>query len=176
MSISIIAAMARNRIIGINNSLPWHLPADLQHFKQVTMGKPIIMGRKTYESIGRPLPGRTNIIISGNRDYAAAGCRIVHSIADALAEIDPDEEAMVIGGASFYAQALPYASRMYLTIIDEDFDGDAVFPEYDQTQWQEIERVEGVSDSKNTHRYYFITLERKTSTGSGLGTQVLKFY
>lgn len=161
MTISIIAAMARNRIIGINNTLPWRLPADLQHFKRVTMGKPVIMGRKTFESIGRPLPGRANIIITRDRDYTAEGCHIVHSIADAFAEIDPHEEAMVIGGASFYAQALPYASRMYLTIIDEDFDGDAVFPEYNPSRWQVIKRVDGVRDAKNAHRYYFITLERK---------------
>jgi len=160
MTIAIVAAMARNRIIGINNTLPWHLPADLQHFKQITMGKAVIMGRKTFESIGRPLPGRRNIIITRDHGFTAEGCRVVHSIADAFAEIDPDDEAMVIGGASFYAQALPYASRMYLTIIDEDFEGDAVFPEYDPAQWQEVKRVDGISDEKNRHRHYFITLEK----------------
>jgi dihydrofolate reductase len=161
MLISIIAAMARNRIIGINNTLPWHLPADLQHFKQVTMGKPVIMGRKTYESIGRPLPGRSNIIISQNRDFTAEGCQVVHSIDEAFVELAHHDEVMVIGGASFYAQVLPYANRLYLTIIDEDFDGDAEFPTYNADEWQEVEHIEGVLDAKNPHPHYFITLERK---------------
>jgi len=163
MKISLIAAMARNGIIGINNTLPWSLPADLKHFKEITMGKPVIMGRKTYESIGRPLPGRLNIIISQNRDYSVEGCQVAHSIDDAFAAAEKYDEAMVIGGASFYKQALAYANRLYLTIIDEDFEGDATFPEFDKDEWREIEHSEGIVDAKNTHPHYFITLERKTS-------------
>jgi len=154
--------MACNRVIGINNTLPWHLPADLQHFKQITMGKPVIMGRKTYESIGRPLPGRLNIIISQNQDYIVEGCQVVHSIDEAFSAASQYDEAMVIGGASFYAQALPYANRLYLTVIDENFDGDATFPEYNEGEWQEIERTAGVTDTNNTHPHYFITLEKLT--------------
>jgi dihydrofolate reductase len=161
MNISIIAAMARNRIIGINNTLPWRLPADLQHFKQITMGKPVIMGRKTYESIGRPLPGRLNIVISQNQEYTVEGCQVVHSIDEAFAAASHYDEAMIIGGASFYNQALAYARRLYLTIIDEDFEGDARFPEYSADEWQEIDRIEGVVDAKNTHPHHFITLERR---------------
>jgi len=163
MNISIIAAMARNRIIGINNTLPWRLPADLQHFKQITMGKPVIMGRKTYESIGRPLPGRLNIIISQNLDYSVEGCQVVHSIAEAFSAASHYDEAMIIGGASFYNQALAYAGRLYLTIIEEDFEGDACFPEYNEDEWQEIERIEGIRDAKNSHPHHFIILERKTA-------------
>jgi len=162
--ISIISAMARNRVIGINNTLPWHLPADFQHFKQVTMGKPIIMGRLTYESIGKPLPGRTNIIVTNNRDYqpenANDSCIICHTLEQALSA-SPAEEVMVIGGASFYAQALPYAQRLYLTLIDETFDGDAWFPDINPAEWQEIEHRQGVVDDKNRFAHDFITLERK---------------
>jgi len=163
MKISIIAAMARNRVIGINNTLPWSLPADLQHFKKITMGKPIIMGRKTYDSIGRPLPGRPNIIISQNHDYTAEGCQVVYTIDAAFAAAKQYDEVMIIGGASFYRQALAYAHRLYLTIIDEDFEGDTTFPEYNRHEWQEVERSEGVTDEKNTHPHHFITLERKNA-------------
>jgi len=159
--ISLIAAMASNRVIGINNTLPWHLPADFKHFKAVTMGKPILMGRKTFESIGRPLPGRTNIIITNNHSYSAKGCHVVNSIDEALALTQDETEVLVIGGASFYQQTLPIAQRIYLTIIHHPFDGDAHFVELDETVWRETERVNCEPDDKNQYAYSFITLERQ---------------
>jgi len=159
--ISLIAAMASNRVIGINNTLPWHLPADFKHFKAVTMGKPILMGRKTYESIGRPLPGRTNIIITNNPSYVAEGCHVVNSIEQALTLTEDDAEVMVIGGASFYQQTLPIAQRIYLTIIHHDFEGDAHFVEVDESIWREIERVDCQPDEKNCYPYSFLTLEKQ---------------
>lgn len=159
-TISLIAAMAENRVIGINNTLPWHLPADFKHFKSVTMGKPILMGRKTYESIGRPLPGRTNVIITNNSDYCAEGCEVVNSIDEALSLTSDQPEVMVIGGASFYQQTLPIAHKIYLTIIHHNFEGDAHFVEFDQSQWREVERVDHEADEKNGYPYSFVTLER----------------
>ena len=159
--ISLIAAMASNRVIGINNTLPWHLPADFKHFKAVTMGKPILMGRKTYESIGRPLPGRTNIIITHNPSYVAEGCHVVNSIEQALTLTENDAEVMVIGGASFYQQTLPIAQRIYLTIIHHDFDGDAHFVKYDESIWREVERVDHQPDENNRYPYSFLTLEKQ---------------
>jgi len=162
MKISIIAAMSRNRVIGINNTLPWHLPADLKHFKSITLNKTIVMGRKTYESIGRPLPKRSNIIITRNADFLAEGCTIVHTIDAALACATEQEEVMVIGGASFYEQILPRADRIYLTLIDGDFEGDTLFPEYDPSDWQETENINQTPDEKNKYQYSFIVLDRKT--------------
>ncbi len=154
--------MASNRVIGINNTLPWHLPADFKHFKSVTMGKPILMGRKTFESIGHPLPGRTNIIITNNRSYSAEGCFVVNSIDEALALTQEAPEVMIIGGASFYQQALPIAQRIYLTIIHHSFEGDAYFVTLDDAEWCEIERIDCDTDDKNRYPYSFITLERNT--------------
>jgi len=159
--ISLIAAMAPNRVIGVNNTLPWHLPADFKHFKSVTMGKPILMGRKTYESIGRPLPGRKNIIITNNTSYSADGCIVVNGIDEALAQVQDDAEVMVIGGASFYQLALPIAQRIYLTIIHHEFEGDAHFVTLDKTIWNEIDRVDCEPDAKNQYPYSFLTLERQ---------------
>ncbi|MDX1252093.1 MAG: type 3 dihydrofolate reductase [Gammaproteobacteria bacterium] len=160
MIISLIAAMADNRVIGIDNTLPWRLPADLKHFKKITLGKPILMGRKTYESIGKPLPERTNIIVTADRDYQAPGCVVVHSIDEALAACGNSEETMVIGGASFYEQLLPRADRLYLTLIHENFAGDAWFPAYDPAQWQEIERTDHQPDEANPYRYSFVVMKR----------------
>ena len=163
--VSIIAAMARNRVIGINNTLPWHLPADFKHFKQVTMGKPVVMGRLTYESIGKPLPGRMNIIVTSDTSYrpenADESCIVAHTLDDALDAAGQVDEIMIIGGASFYAQTLPHADRLYLTIIDEDFDGDAWFPELDPNDWREIARTHGTVDDRNPHPHDFVTLARK---------------
>lgn len=159
--ISLVAAMASNRVIGINNRLPWHLPADFKHFKRVTMGKPILMGRKTFESIGHPLPGRTNIIITSNHAYRAAGCHVVNSIDDALAVTANSAEVMVIGGASFYQQTLPMAQRIYLTVIHHAFDGDAHFVTIDESEWFEVDRINHAADEKNRYPYSFITLERE---------------
>lgn len=138
--VSLIVAMANDRVIGVDNTLPWRLSADLKRFKAITMGKPIIMGRKTWESIGRPLPGRLNIVVSRNADYLADGAQVVNSLdaALALANAEDSEEIMIMGGANLYEQALPKVDTMYLTLIDLDVDGDAWFPAYDDTQWQMI--------------------------------------
>jgi len=166
MKVSLIAAMAKDRVIGINNSLPWKLPADMQWFRKHTLGKPIIMGRKTFESFGgRSLPDRTNIIITHDKDYHVdADVVIVHSIEEALqAAQDSDnnvEEVMVIGGASFYAQMLEQADRFYITKVDGEFEGDAWFPEYEHLGWTEISRVEHAADEKNAHDCSFILLEK----------------
>ena len=160
MNISIIVAMATNRVIGHENRLPWHLPADLQHFKRITMGKPILMGRKTWESIGRPLPGRTNIVITRDVSYSADGCVVVHSLDAALEAARDNDEIMVIGGAEFYRQVLPRASTLYLTLVDGEFEGDAFFPEIDENEWLEVERSDHGPDEKNPHAYSFIRLER----------------
>ena len=161
MIISLIAAMDKHRAIGIENRLPWHLPADLQHFKKTTMGKPVIMGRNTYESIGRPLPGRLNIVVTRNTDYQAPGCTLANSFDDAIAKAEGHEEIMIMGGASFYEHSLPYAHRLYLTFVDTQVEGDAFFPEWNTEQWQEVERESHQADEKNPFNYEFVTLERK---------------
>jgi len=166
MLISLIVAMDRNRLIGRGNALPWHLPADLAHFKAVTMGKAIIMGRKTYESIGRPLPGRHNIIISRNPVFSAPGCTVVASVEAALAAAGEVDEVMVIGGAQLYAELLPRAQRIYLTRIEAEFDGDAWFPSLDAASWQEVACSTQAADERNPFRYSFVTLERRTGMAS----------
>jgi dihydrofolate reductase len=158
--ISIIVAMAQNRVIGNNNSLPWHLPADLQHFKAMTIGKPIIMGRKTWESLPGKLPGRPHIIISANPDYSADGCTVVNSLKQAIEVAGDVPEVMIVGGAMLYAQALPIADNIYLTMVETEADGDTLFPEYEQAQWRETAREHHSSDDKNPFTYSFITLSR----------------
>ncbi len=158
--ISIIAALARNRVIGIHNRLPWRLPADLKFFRRTTLGHAVIMGRKNYESIGRPLPQRQNIVLSTDSGYQAPGCQVRHSLAAALAAAGDDPEIFIIGGANLYAQALPLAERMYLTLIEAEFDGDAWFPEYDEREWREIAREEHAPDADNPYRFSFLTLQR----------------
>jgi len=160
MRISIIVAMSENRVIGIENTLPWHLPADLKHFKSLTMGKPIVMGRKTYESIGRPLPGRTNIVISRDSGYRAEGVTVVRTPEAALQAAGDVEEVMIIGGASFYRQMLPQTDRLYLTLVHQTIDGDAWFPELDDSQWQPLSREDHSPDGKNPWPYSFITMQR----------------
>ena len=159
--LSLIAAMDNNRLIGCNNELPWRLPADLQHFKQVTMGKPIIMGRKTWESLGRPLPGRTNIAITRDSGYRAEGAIVVHSLESALDSVADAAEVMIIGGANLYAQAITLANRLYLTRIDEVFEGDAWFPEVDSADWELVASEHHEADESNPHVYVFETWERK---------------
>ena len=160
VSLSLIVAMDRNRLIGNNNQLPWHMPADLAHFKQVTMGKPIVMGRKTYESIGRPLPGRKNIVLS-RAGYSADGVEVVSSICEAVATVADAKEVMIIGGATIYASVLDVVDRIYLTIIDDEFSGDAWFPEFDKELWTVISEEQFSADDKNRYAYRFITYERK---------------
>jgi dihydrofolate reductase len=152
--------MDANRVIGYRNRLPWHLPADLRHFKQITMGKPILMGRRTWESIGRPLPGRSNIVITRDRAYAAAGCSVVHSVDEALRAAQGHEEVMLIGGEQLYRQLLPQTERLYITQVQGEFPGDAFFPELDPAGWREVARSEQPRDEKNAHACSFITLER----------------
>lgn len=156
--LSIIVAMARNRTIGIDNTLPWHLPEDLKHFKAVTMGHHIIMGRKTYESIGRPLPGRTTVIVTRNRDYLMEGCLIANSLDDAIKLASVDAEAFCVGGANLYAQMLPRADRLYITEIQADYEGDAHFPAIAPSQWTERSREQNVSATGL--RYDFIVYDR----------------
>ena len=161
MIISLIAAMGKDRVIGIDNRLPWRLPADMKHFRALTMGKPVLMGRKTFDSIGKPLPGRTNIVVSQDPDFHPEGVTVARSIAEALTAGRDAEEIMVIGGASFYAQLLPRAQRLYLTEIHQEFHGDAFFPAWDPREWREIERDDHVADGDDTFPYSFITLARR---------------
>ena len=173
MRLSIIVAAADNGVIGHNNALPWHLSEDLQHFKRLTLGKPILMGRKTFESIGRPLPGRTNIVISTNPDYQPDGVRVVGSLPDALALaesialIDGAEELMVIGGAQIYAEALPRAQRLYLTRVHAEVEGDAFLPTIDWSQWREIARERHAAVPPNPYDYSFVVYESRAGR-SGL--------
>ncbi|MGN5011352.1 type 3 dihydrofolate reductase [Aeromonas veronii] len=163
MKISMIAAMAHDRVIGKDNQMPWHLPADLAHFKRVTLGKPVLMGRKTFESIGRPLPGRRNLVISRNPDYQAEGIEVVGSIEAALALLAGSsvEELMVIGGGHLYAEMLPSADCLYLTQIDLAVEGDTRFPAFDDGQWQRIACESHPADEKNPHPYSFETWQRR---------------
>lgn len=160
MRISLVVAMSRNRVIGLNNRLPWRLPEDLKYFRALTWGKPIVMGRRTHDSIGRPLPGRRNIVVTRNAGYQAEGCTVVHDLEAAWKAADA-EEVMVIGGAELYAQTLHSADRLYLTLVDADFEGDAYFPDYDDDQWEERERHCHEPDSNNPYRYCYLTLARK---------------
>lgn len=167
MNLSLICAMAENRVIGRNNSLPWHLSEDLKYFKATTMGHSIIMGRKTWESIGRALPGRTSIVVSTNEDYEAPGAKVVNSLPEAirLAEsisiIDGTEEAFVIGGAGLYAAALPYAQRFHLTKVHAEVEGDTRLDEFDESEWQETARVDFEKDESNPYDYSICLLERR---------------
>jgi dihydrofolate reductase len=145
MGLSLIVARASNGVIGKDNQLPWRLPADLKYFKAVTMGKPIVMGRKTFESIGRPLPGRQNIVVSRNPDFMSDGITVVHSVEAAIAAANEAAEIMLIGGTELYTLSLSLADKVYLTEIHQDFDGDARFPNLD-SQWKEISRDDHFSD------------------------------
>ena len=158
--ISIIAALAENRVIGVNNTLPWRLPNDLKHFRRLTTGHAIILGRKNYESIGKPLPERTNIVITRNRDFHADGCLIAHSLDEALALASNDPEIFIIGGAEIYRAALARADRLYLTRVHAAIAGDTYFPEFDETEWQEISRERHATDERHAYAYSFVVLER----------------
>jgi len=166
MRLALIWAMSRNRTIGRNNALPWHLSEDLKYFKRVTMGKPVIMGRKTWESIGRPLPGRTNIVITRDSKFTAPGIKVVHSLdaakalAESIALIDGADEAIVMGGAQIYELALPMADRLYLTQVHAEVEGDAHFPLFDLTQWEELGREDFQAAGPNPYDYSFVVLER----------------
>ena len=162
MSISLIVAVAEQGVIGQENALPWRLPGDLKRFKALTMGKPIIMGRKTFDSIGRPLPGRTNIVITRQSGLQLPGCVVVGSLSEALTAVHADEY-MVIGGAEIYRQVLPLAQRVYLTQVHANISGDAFFPALEPTQWHETYREDVPADEQNQYAHSFITLERVKS-------------
>jgi len=160
MALNLIFARARNGVIGHNNTLPWHLPEDLAHFKQTTLGQPVVMGRKTWESLPpkfRPLPGRTNIVVTRQTDWHAEGALVAHSIEEALHHCAADAQVWVIGGAEVYAQAMPLANRAVVTEIDADFEGDAFAPTFD-TSWHETERTSHLA--ANGLAYSFVTLTR----------------
>ncbi|MEN8220714.1 MAG: dihydrofolate reductase [Pseudomonadota bacterium] len=157
--LSLCVAMDKNRLIGNDNALPWHLPADLKHFRAVTMGKPIIMGRKTYVSIGRPLPGRLNVVLS--RHLSFAGCKVFRRLEDVLAFSKDYEECVVIGGAKIYELLLGEVQRMYVTWVHGAFVGDTYFPDYEPEQWQVVDRLDCEADAKNAYPYSFTVLERK---------------
>ena len=157
--------MARNRVIGRDNALPWKLPDEMRHFMRTTVGKPVIMGRRQWEAMDKPLPKRTNIVITRNRDYVANGAIVAHDLAEALERArevsTPDGEAMVIGGAEIYALALPLADRLYYTLIDADIDGDVRFPEFDETQWREVSSERHERDERHAFPYTIRVLERR---------------
>jgi dihydrofolate reductase len=161
MKLSLIVAMDKNRLIGSNGKLPWHLPGDLRNFKKITLHKPIIMGRKTHESIGKPLPDRKNIIISRNNDYRAEGCVICHNLEDALKLCAGDEEAIIIGGAEIYLQALDQVDRIYLTEVHAELEGDVYFPEFGRESWDEIIRDDYLADEENEYSFSFFILEKR---------------
>jgi dihydrofolate reductase len=162
--VSFVVAQANNRVIGKSNDLPWYLPADLKHFKSITSGKPVIMGRNTYESIlariGKPLPNRQNVVITTNRNYKAPGCQVVGSVEEALKLHSKDDEVFVIGGARVFQESLQYADRIYMTQVRADFEGDTFFPKLDPLVWRAGSRETHPADEKNGHPYEFITYER----------------
>ncbi|PCH84356.1 MAG: dihydrofolate reductase [Piscirickettsiaceae bacterium] len=158
--ISMIVAMGDNNAIGKNNELLWHLPDDFKHFKSVTMGKPILMGRKTYQSIGRPLPGRENIVVTRDKAFLAKGVTVVGSIEAALEAGKQYDEVMVIGGASFYQQMLPMTDKLYVTHVHHGFEADAFFPDIAPDEWRVLEKVDHVADEKHKYSFSFVTYKR----------------
>lgn len=158
--LSMIVAHANNRVIGKNNDMPWHLPADLAYFKKTTLGKPIIMGRKTFQSIGRPLPGRKNIVISRDESYQVEGVEVVNSVDAALSLVSDSEEVMVIGGGAIYQHCLAAAQRLYITHIDADIAGDTYFPEYDLAVWKKVASTIRPNDEKNQYQLDFSVYEK----------------
>lgn len=160
---SIIVAVAQNGVIGKNNDLIWHLPGDLRYFKETTKGHYVIMGRKTFESFGKPLINRTNIIVTRNPDYHQEGCIIVNSLEKALqlADKDNQEEAFILGGGEIYRQAMDICDRLYITEIKASFEGDTYFPTIDEKNWKEVKRIKNQSDQKNKYPYDFVVYERK---------------
>ena len=160
MTISIIVAIAENYAIGKNNQLLWHMPHDLKHFKEITSGRTIVMGRKTYESVGKPLPNRRNIVVT-RQDIEIPGCEVVKSVDEGLSLCTGEDEVFIGGGAEIYRLAMDKTDRIYLTIIDHNFDADTFFPEIDYNRWHEVSREDYEPDEKNRYPYSFITLERR---------------
>jgi len=162
MSISIIVAMAKNCTIGVNNTLPWRCPEDLKYFKTLTMGHHMIMGRKTFDSIGKPLPGRTTVVITRNSDLEIGGCLIAHSLKDAIDACAGDEEIFIVGGAELYRQAVTLVDTLYITEIQQDVEGDAHFPELDKAAWVETSREKRSQETPQPLNYHFVTYRRKS--------------
>ena len=160
MIISLIAAMDKHGVIGKQNALPWYLPADLRHFKKLTIGKPIIMGSTTFASIGKALPNRINIVMTRDINFITKGCVVVHSVEDALHAAQGYEGIMVIGGANVFTQFLPLAGKMYLTMIDTEIDGDVYFPKWNPDEWRETGQETHEPDERNPYHYTFLTLDR----------------
>ena len=162
MKISMIVAMGRDNVIGKQNKMPWDLPADLKYFKDVTLGHPVVCGRKTLESMGGPLKGRRNIILSRNKDYKPdCDCEVVHSVDEVLQlSSASNEEVFIIGGAEIYKMFLPYANKLYITTIDQDFEGDTFFPEISEDEWSQVSVKEGQRDEKNPYHYQFRVFQR----------------
>jgi dihydrofolate reductase len=158
--ISIIVAMAKNRTIGVNNTLPWRCPEDLKHFKALTMGHHMIMGRKTFDSIGKPLPGRTTVVVTRNQALQIEGCVMAYSLHAAIAACASDAEIFIVGGAELYTQALALADTLYLTEIQQDVAGDAHFPEFNTREWQEVARDPRQQDTPQPLSYHFVTYHR----------------
>lgn len=161
MRVSMIVAMAENHVIGINNQMPWHLSSDLKRFREITMGKPILMGRRTHASIGRALPGRTNIVLTHDKAWHAAGCVIAHSFEASLEAAGDADELMIIGGSALYEAFLPDAQRLYLTLIHRSFEGDTVFPTLDWSAWEISQQEEITDDPLVDFSYSFLTLDKK---------------
>ncbi len=161
MQLSIIVAMDRNRVIGRGDTLPWHISTDLKNFKKITMGNPIIMGRKTHESIGRPLPGRENIILTRDKNYTSEGCTVLHSMDEIFEHCKEVDEVMITGGSEIYKLSLEQATRLYLTEVHTEIEGDTFFPEFDRSDWREVSREDHSSDEKNEFDYSFVLLERE---------------
>ena len=160
-TISLVVAASTNNVIGVAGGLPWHLTDDLKRFKALTMGKPIVMGRKTYESIGRALPGRQNIVITTQQDYAAEGCDVVASVEQALVRAGDAAEIMIIGGGEIYGLFLPQADRIYMTRVDVVVEGDTAFPDIDPADWQEVSRKHHAAGEGNDHDFDIVTYSRK---------------
>lgn len=158
--------MARNRVIGRDNALPWRLPADLAYFKRVTLGHPVVMGRRTYESIGKPLPGRKNIVVSHNPQFRAPGCSVVASLRDAWEAADGADEVCVIGGTSLFAESLPVADVIHLTEVEAEVPGDTFFPEFDRREWREIEIERHAADERHAYPLRILRLERRHAAES----------
>lgn len=161
MIVSIIVAASRNNVIGKDNDLVWHLSSDLKRFKKLTTGHHIIMGRKTFESIGKPLPNRTSIIITRQPDYKVDGCIVVNSLEEALNRVENDEEVFIIGGGSIYSEAVEKADKLYLTRVHADVDGDTYFPKLVYKEWETLSREDHLPDEKNPYPYSFIDMKRK---------------
>jgi dihydrofolate reductase len=168
--ISLIVAMAKNRVIGANNKIPWHLPSELKLFKSLTMGHHVVMGRRTYESINRLLPGRTTVIVTRQRDYAVPGAIVAHSVQEALQACRGDDEIFVIGGADLFRETLPIADRIYLTIVDAEPEGDTFMPEFDVNEWLETSAQSVTADEKHAHGYRFAVLDRSWAPGHSHAT------